>query len=74
MPYYVYKIFPMRVLQKVGEFAKFNEASAQAKTLRLEIAPTDRYTIKVIFGENELAAEDMLGQVRIAPPKVGDDY
>lgn len=74
MPYYVYKIFPMRVLQKAGEFAKFDQASAQAKTLRLAIAPTDQYTIKVIFGENELAAEDMLGQIRIAPPKVGDDY
>ena len=74
MPYYVYKIFPMRVLQKAGEFAQFKEASALAKTLRLEISPTDQYTIKVIFGENELAAEDMLGQVRVAPPKVGDDY
>jgi hypothetical protein len=30
--------------------------------------------IKVIHAENELMAEDVLSQVREAPPRIGDDY
>ncbi|HEX9720615.1 MAG TPA: hypothetical protein VGA59_12880 [Ramlibacter sp.] len=69
MPYYVYAIKPMAQLEKLAEFASFKEASMQAKALRAE-GPAAR--IKVIFADNPLAAEDLMLQVREAPPD-GDD-
>lgn len=74
MPYYVYKIMPMRLLEKVEQFDKFKEASAFAKSMRAKLTPQDNFTIKVIFGENELQAEDALNQVREPEPMTGEDY
>jgi hypothetical protein len=34
----------------------------------------DNYTVKVIFAENELQAEDLLNQVREPEPMTGEDY
>jgi hypothetical protein len=69
MPYYVYAIKPMAQLEKLAEFATFKEASTRAKSLRAE-GPAAR--IKVMFADNPLAAEDLMLQVREAPPD-GDD-
>ena len=74
MPYFVYKVFPMRLLEKIQEFESFKDASKHAKELRTKLTPQDNYTIKVIFGENELAAEDILSQVREPQPMTGEDY
>jgi len=74
MPYYVYKVFPMRILEKVQQFDGFKEASTHAKEQRTLIKPADNYTIKVIFGENELEAEDILSTVRDPQPTTGEDY
>ncbi len=72
MPYYIYLIKPFSQLDKLAEFASFNEASTQAKALRLEQSANATEKIKVIFAENELQAEDLLSQVRTPGPK-GDD-
>ncbi len=74
MPYYLYEIVeqPIRVLTKLGEHPSFKEASAEAK--RLRAAGTCRGTVKVMFADNELQAEDLLSQAREAPPMIGDDY
>lgn len=69
MPYYIYAVRPMAQLEKLAEFATFKEASTQAKALRAE-GPAAR--IKVMFADNPLAAEDLMLQVREAPPD-GDD-
>lgn len=72
MPYYIYRIKALNLLDKLSEFDSFKAASAHAKTLR---ATQNRLTtdkIKVIFADNELHAEDLLGQVRVAGP-IGDD-
>jgi len=74
MPYYVYKVFPMQLLEKVQAFDGFKDASKLAKELRAKLAPTDNYAIKVMFGENELEAEDILSQVREPQPTTGEDY
>ena len=76
MPYFVYKIvpFPFKQLELVQRFDKFPEASAFAKARRAEMTPQDNYSIKVIFAENELKAEDLLNQEREPEPMVGDDY
>lgn len=72
MPYYIYLIKPFTQLDKLAEFASYQEASAQAKALRATQTADAPGKIKVMFADNELQAEDLLCQVRTAPPK-GDD-
>lgn len=74
MPYYIYEIVeqPIRTLKKIGEHPSFKDASAEAKQLRA--AGTYAGTVKVVFADNELQADDLLSQVREAPPMIGDDY
>lgn len=76
MPYYIYKIHaPLKNLELVGERASFKEASSMVKTLRAEVAGQSAgLSVKMIFADNELAAEDLLSQVRAPEPMVGDDY
>ncbi len=72
MPYYIYLVKPFSQLDKLTEFATYNEASTHAKALRAQQITNAPGKIKVMFADNELQAEDLLCQVRIAPPK-GDD-
>ncbi len=58
--------------QKLQGFASFSEASVHAKLLRAQQPPKSLEKIKVMFAENELQAQDLLCQVRVAGPK-GDD-
>lgn len=74
MPYFVYKITPpFKQLEKVDSFPTFKEAGAFAKSVRTGMSKEDKYTVKVIFAENELHAEDLLNQVREPEPTIGDD-
>ena len=72
MPYYIYRVKPFAQLEKLGAFDSFSEASAQAKTLRATQSAGIPGKVKVIFAEDELQAEDLLCQVREAPPR-GDE-
>lgn len=75
MPYYIYRITqtgPIKLLEKLAQFEVFKEASSDAKRLRAENDMT-QCQIRVMFGENELQAEDALNTVRPAPPVYGDD-
>lgn len=73
MPYYIYRIMPLGVLRKLEQHERFADASARAKALRAEGTPGPAAgRVKVMFAENELQAEDLLGQVREAGP-AGDD-
>ncbi len=75
MPYYIYKVFqaPILRISKIEQHEEFRAASARAKDLRRELALTEGCTVKVIFAENELQAEDLLSQVREPAPELGDD-
>jgi hypothetical protein len=75
MPYYIYRITqlgPVKQLEKLGDFGSFKEASARAKELRNDIDPA-RAKIQVVFGENELQAEDAINTVRQAEPMTAAD-
>ncbi len=75
MPYFVYKIRPpFKQLEKIDAFPNFKEAGAFAKSLRAGMSTADDFTVKVIFAENELQAEDLLNQVREPEPMTGEDY
>jgi hypothetical protein len=75
MPYYIYKVShnPILQLKKIEQHDEFRAASARAKTLRRELALTENCSVKVIFAEHELGAEDMLSQVREPAPELEDD-
>jgi hypothetical protein len=75
MPYFVYKIIekPIRQLEKLEQHDAFRDASNRAKQLRSELPGDAAYTIKVIFAETELHAEDLLNQIREAAPNPQDD-
>jgi len=76
MPYYVFKVttFPFKQFDLAAQFDAFKEASAHAKELRKTIAAEDKAVVKVMFGENQLQAEDILNQEREPQPMTGEDY
>ena len=76
MPYYVYKIdnYPVRQLELLATFDNFKAASAEAKERRGTMQLSNGQLVKVMFAESELEAEDILSQVREAPPTTGEDY
>ena len=75
MSYFIYKILPpLGNLEKLAQFATFKEASAWAKSVRNAGDLPPGCTVKVIFAENELQAEDLLSQKREPEPMIGDDY
>jgi hypothetical protein len=75
MPYYIYKIGPLNILEKQGQAESFKEAKATANELRKGLDPKAGQVIKMIFADNELAAEDTLSQPReLDTSLAGDDY
>ena len=69
MPYYIYKISPgptdiVKNLELMTQFEVFKEAKNTAKTLRSEIPTDSNITVKVIFADNELDAEEKLSEKR----------
>jgi len=75
MPYYIYQVGPLNILNKRAQADSFKEAKALANELRKGLDPTTGTLIKMIFAENELQAEDTLSQPReLDPSLAGDDY
>ena len=71
MPYYIYKISPgptdiVKNLQLVTLFDNFKEAKNKAKTMRSELPAESNITVKVIFADTELDAEEKLSEKREA--------
>jgi len=72
MPYYVYKIESaelamLKQLELVKTFEKFKQAKLFARDARSAQAESDVAEIKVMFAENQLAAEEMLMEKRDKP-------
>jgi len=71
MPYFIYKISPgptdiIKNLELLTQFDVFKEAKNRAKTTRSELPTDTNITIKVIFADNELDAEEKLSEKREA--------
>lgn len=64
LPYYIYQVFKFKRLEKVAEYASFKDASAQVKALRVAPDLPLECTVKMIFAESELQAEDLLSEIR----------
>jgi len=72
MPYYVYKIESaelamLKQLELVETFEKFKDAKKCTRELRANQSETDIADIKVMFADNQLAAEEMLMEKRDKP-------
>jgi len=77
MPYYVYKVESaelamLKQLELLKTFEKFKEAKNFARDIRAEKdqekqAGSDVAEIKVMFADNQLAAEEMLMEKRDKP-------
>lgn len=75
MPYFIYQIGPLNILNKRAQADSFKEAKGIANELRKGLDPNSGTQIKMIFAENELQAEDTLSQPReLDPSLAGDDY
>lgn len=72
MPYYVFAVQAFAHLERIGEHAAFRDASAQAKALRTAQRADGAARFRVIFADDEQAAEDLLLAVREPVPQ-GDD-
>ena len=72
MPYYIYKITEgptdlLKTLEKMEQFDAFKEAKQRARSLRADMAETDKWIIKVMFADSELEAEEKLMEKREQP-------
>lgn len=71
MPYFIYAIQQgpamIKHLEKLEQFEKFKDAKNRAREMRADSTPGDERTIKVIFAESELEAEEKLQEHREAP-------
>jgi len=75
MPYYVFRIGMFNVLEKQGEWASFKEAKAQTNALRKTLDPKSGDRYKMIFADNEIAAQETLTAERELDQRLsGDDW
>lgn len=73
MPYYIYRIGALNILTKLGEAAGFKEARTLANEQRKHAPAGER--VRMIFADNELAAEELLNSPRELDPSLsGDDW
>lgn len=75
MPYYVFRLGMFKVLEKKGEWTSFKEAKAQVNELRKTLDPKSGDQYKMIFAENEIAAQETLTAERELDKTLsGDDW
>jgi hypothetical protein len=72
MPYYIYKITPgptqlTKTLEKLEQHDAFKVAKQRAREMRAAMSDSDAYTVKVMFADNELDAEEKLLEKREQP-------
>lgn len=75
MPYFIFQTveFPLRRLDLVATEEVFRTASARVKALRAAPDLPPDCTVRMVFASSLLEAEDLLNQVRAAPPGVVGD-
>ena len=73
MPYYIYKMSSqegmdlVKNLELMNEFDSFKEAKAYAREQRAGLDGGDKATIKVMYADNQLLAEEQLLEHRDKP-------
>jgi hypothetical protein len=72
MPYFIYKIRPIKQLELVEKFDSYRDAKQQAKSIRENLTVADNALVKIMFGKNQTEAELLLKEEREPRPQ-GDD-
>ena len=72
MPYFVYKITPgvtplIKNLDYIEEFPSYREARKLTRELRGQATPDAEDSVKMIFAESRLMAEELLQEKREKP-------
>lgn len=72
MPYYIYRIIPgptdlTKSLEKLEQHETFKAAKQRARAMRADAGDTGNSTIKIMFADNELDAEEKLMEKREQP-------
>lgn len=73
MPYYIYKMTSpegmdlVKNLELISEFDSFKEAKVFAREKREGLDGEDKATIKIMFADNQLLAEEQLMEHRDKP-------
>ncbi len=72
MPYYVFKITDgitplVKSFEKINDFSSFSKAKNLARELRATLDDTDTTSVKVMFADNALHAEEQLQEKREQP-------
>ena len=67
MPYYVFKVFPNKTCEQIGDFDQYKEARALARDTRANLTLQDNCTVKVIFAKNSAEAETLILTPRERP-------
>lgn len=73
MPYYVFEMTTpqgmelVKNLTLIDEFPSFKEAKAFARSKRAELPADTEITIKIMFADNQLLAEEQLMEHREKP-------
>ncbi|MFZ1341969.1 hypothetical protein [Thiothrix eikelboomii] len=71
MPYYVFRITQttsiLKNLEHQGTYEVYQEARNQVRSLRMNAAPGDQSSYKLVFAANQLEAEERLHEQREQP-------
>lgn len=73
MPYFIFKISPLKTLEKQGEATSYKEAKALANELRKQLDPKSGYTVRLTFADSEFLAEEQLTRPREPDPFLASD-
>ena len=75
MPYYVFRMGMFKVLEKQSEWPSFKEARTHTNELRKTLDPKSGDKYKMIFAENEIAAQEtLIAERNIEKTLSGDDW
>lgn len=67
MPYFVFKVFPNKTCEQIGEFEQFKEARELARDTRANLTLQDNCTVKVMHAKNSSEAETLILTPRERP-------
>jgi hypothetical protein len=67
MPYYVFKVFPNKTCEQIGEFDQYKPARALARETRANTTVQDNCNIKLIHAKDSPEAERLILTPRERP-------
>lgn len=74
MPYFIYKIGRLNILEQMGVADSFKEAKGRATELRADLDADAGASVRIVFAANALEAEDLLSRPQEPRPMtLGDD-